>query len=154
MSRLKNADHEEIGTPLFGLAAAGSFSISAVFIRAGLATGVSPVAGLWIGFLLALAVYLPFFLIRRRSFPTSNISNSTYLVQVLAGLAITLGMWSRYLAMQSVPVGVVTALGRINIPLILLLSPIFYKSRIDATSPRLWIGSLLIIGGTTVIIYS
>jgi len=101
-----------------------------------------------------LAVYVPLYAIQRRNLPAVTKPGRGYLLQVLAGVAIAFGMWFRYIAMNTVPVGFVTALGRLNIPIILILSPIFLKARIDATSLRLWAGSLLIVGGAVVVIFA
>ncbi len=152
MFQPKNATNRSPGNPLFGLAAAGSFSVSAVLIRSGLNTGATPLSGLWIGFAFALSIYIPAYLIsRKKNRPLDKPTRAIWL-QISAGVAIAFGMWFRYIAMNTVPIGAVTALGRLNIPLILLLSPLFLKTRLDATSPRLWLGSLLIVGGATVIV--
>lgn len=140
-------------TPLFGLAAAASFSLSAILIRAGLATGAPPLVGLWIGFTVSLLVYMPGFASGIRRAAPGKIAVASYAFQVLAGVAITLAMWFRYIAMYTVPIGVVTALGRLNIPIILIVSPWLFKARIDATSPRLWLGSILIVAGATIIVF-
>ena len=153
MFQQKNEKNKQLGNPLFGLAAAGSFSVSAVLIRSGLNTGATSLSGLWIGFAFALLIYIPAYLLNRRKNPPLDNPSSAIWLQIAAGIAIAFGMWFRYIAMNTVPIGAVTALGRLNIPLILLLSPLFLKSRLDATSPRLWIGSLLIIGGATVIVF-
>lgn len=153
MSQPESKQRTSRGTPLFGLAAAASFSLSAILIRAGLATGAPPLVGLWIGFTISLLVYIPGFVASIRRAPPVDRALRGYMFQILAGVAITLAMWFRYIAMYTVPIGVVTALGRLNIPIILLVSPWLFKARIDATSPRLWLGSILIVGGATIIVF-
>ena len=153
MSQPESKQRTSRGTPLFGLAAAASFSLSAILIRPGLATGAPPLVGLWIGFTMSLLVYIPGFVASIRRAPPVDRALRGYMFQILAGVAITLAMWCRYIAMYTVPIGVVTALGRLNIPIILLVSPWLFKARIDATSPRLWLGSILIVGGATIIVF-
>jgi len=141
------------GNPMFGLAAAGSFSVSAVLIRSGLATGTGSLVGLWIGFMVAFAIYGTAFSVTRTHLAQPANAMQAYVIQVLAGLAMAFGMWFRYIAMNTVPVGVVTALGRVNIPLILIVSPWLLKTRLDAPNLAVWSGSLLIIGGATMIVF-
>ena len=153
MFRHKGKQRPTRSTPLFGLAAAASFSLSAILIRKGLATGAPPLVGLWIGFTVSLLIYMPGFVSGIRRATPGEMAVGSSVFQVLAGVAITLAMWFRYIAMYTVPIGVVTALGRLNIPIILIVSPWLFKAKIDATSPRVWLGSILIVGGATMIVF-
>ncbi len=145
------------GTPLYGIGAAASFSISAAFIRSGLVAGAPPLVGLLIGFLTALLFYLLVSLGQRLRSPvlpdspapaTAPTMGRVYVLQIAAGVAIALAMWFRYIATATVPIAVVTALGRVNIPTILILSPLVLKTPIDTTSLRLWGGATAVLLGT------
>ena len=155
LSQPTNKERSTQGNPMFGLAAAGSFSVSAVLIRSGLATGAGSLPGLWVGFLVAFAIYAVVFSVTRDhpGKPVNAVQMQAYLIQILAGAAMAFGMWFRYIAMNTVPIGVVTALGRLNIPLILIVSPWILKTRLDAPNLAVWLGSLLIIGGATLIVF-
>lgn len=143
------------GTPWFGLASALSFSLSAMVIRLGVDTGTPPIVGLWIGFASAWVLFVPAgYIAARRNGDARNPVSPRLIYQVLAAVFITIGMWLRYVATRTVPIAVVTALARLNIPFILLVSPLFLKTRLDATSTRLWIGAILIVGGATLMVFA
>lgn len=147
--------NERKGTPIFGFGAAAAFSVSAAFIRTGLNTGIPPLVGLLIGFVTALLCYIPLRIkqyIGHRGKSERAVGNravaGAYILQISAGVAIALAMWFRYIATATVPIAVVTALGRVNIPTILVLSPIVLKTPIDTTSLRLWGGASAVLVGT------
>ena len=145
--------YSKLGASVFGLLSAFSFSLSAVFIRMGLNSGTAPIVGLWVGLVVAAILFLPWArrAARRGESKRGSIDARTIVFEVAAATFITIGMWLRYVATQTVPVGVVTALARLNIPLILIVSPLFLRTKKDAATLRLWMGSILIIGGATLI---
>jgi uncharacterized membrane protein len=68
--------------------------------------------------------------------------------QILAGVLIGLGTWARYIATDLTEVGVVLALGRINTPLVLALSPLFFGRKLEHVTIKVWIGAGLIVLGS------
>jgi drug/metabolite transporter (DMT)-like permease len=142
------------GTPLFGLLSAVSFSFSAVFIRMGIDTGTPPIVGLWIGFVCAAILFAPLaWQARRRETAKVQFGLDILSYEIMAAIFITVGMWLRYVATRTVPVGVVTALARLNIPIILIFAPLFLRNKKDSATLRLWIGSVLVIAGATLVVF-
>lgn len=136
-----------------GLGIALSFAISAILVRNGLEAFPSPLLGVTIGILASLLAYggWLFWFRQRRSF--APLSRPAWFFQALAGVLIGLGTWARYIATDLTEVGVVLALGRINTPLVLLLSPIFFGRKQEPVTVKVWIGAGLIILGSVLLIW-
>lgn len=137
-----------------GLGIALNFSISAILVRNGLEAFPSPLLGVTVGILAALLAYGAWMLwIRsRRTFHPLN--QTAWIFQILAGVLIGLGTWARYIATDLTEVGVVLALGRINTPLVLLLSPLFFGRKQEPVTVKVWVGAGLIILGSVVLVWS
>jgi uncharacterized membrane protein len=136
-----------------GLGIALCFAISAIFVRNGLAGLASPLLGVTLGIIAAVLAYWPwlFWLRRRQRFGPLTVAGVGF--QILAGVLIGVGTWARYIATDLTEVGVVLALGRINTPLVLLLSPWFFGYRQEPVTLRVWIGAGLIVLGSLVLTF-
>lgn len=93
-----------------------------------------------------------FFLARRQHF--AAVSRRAWMIQLLAGLLIGLGTWARYIAMDLTEIGVVLALGRVNTPLVLLLSPLLFGRKKEPVTLTVWLGAGLIILGSLFLIFA
>ncbi len=139
---------------VYGLGTALCFSVSPIFLRYGLRDFPSPVIAVGIGMTSAFLLYLLVLALRGHlGLLRARVSRSVLVTQVLAGLFIATGTWLRYEAVDRAPVAVVATLGRINIPVVLLLSPLFFVAGKDRVTVRLWLGAGLIIGGAAVITF-
>jgi uncharacterized membrane protein len=136
-----------------GLGVAFCFSISAILVRNGLNAYNSPLMGVTIGIVASVLGYAPWlwWISRRRKF--APVSRSAVFYQALAGVLIGLGTWARYIATDLTEIGVVLALGRINTPMVLLLSPLFFGRVKEPVNLQVWIGAGLIVAGSLVTIF-
>ncbi len=131
---------------LYGLATALSFSVSPLFIRVGMNEGHSAQIALAVGLVAAAVTYFFILLIRDRdalTLPTVT-TIGPFSWEVAAALVIVAGTWLRYEAMDRIPLAVVSAVGRVNLLVILLIA------RREITR-RVWVGGFLIIVGTVIL---
>jgi uncharacterized membrane protein len=140
---------------LLGLGTAVCFAISPVFIRAGLAGLPSPLLGVTIGMIVCVVAYGIALLLRRRQSvtPLAPIPRAALAVQIVAGVLVGLSTWARWIALDLAPVAVVIALGRLNVPLVLVLSPLMVGRRLERVTMRVWLGAGLIVAGSLVLIF-
>lgn len=142
----------ELHASVYGLATALCFSVSPIFLRFGLRDFPSPVVAVAIGMTSALMLYVLVLVVRGRlRVLRARVSTRALLTQVLAGVFIATGTWLRYEAVDRAPIAVVATLGRINIPVVLLLSPLFFVATKDRVTGRVWLGATFIIAGAAVI---
>lgn len=141
---------------LFGLGTAVCFAISPVFIRAGLEGLPSPLLGVTIGMIVCVVAYGATLLVRRRQSVTPSVSvpRAALALQIVAGMLVGLSTWARWLALDLAPVAVVIALGRLNVPLVLVLAPLMLGRRLEPVTLRVWLGAGLIIAGSLVLIFA
>ena len=138
---------------VFGLGTAVCFSISPIFIRHGLAGLPSPLLGVTIGMIASTAAYGVLLFFRRDSSSSGAIPKRALLLQLAAGILVGLSTWARWLALDLAPVGVVLALGRLNVPVVIALSPILIGQQLERVTPRVWLGAGLILAGSIVLAY-
>ena len=137
---------------LFGLGAALCWSISPVFIRNGLQGLPSPLLGVTVGMITCVVAYgvlLPF---RRGPAHSQPIPRDALFFQLLAGVLVGLSTWARWIALDLAPVGVVVALGRLSVPVVMLLAPLIVGQHLERVTIRLWLGAALIVGGSLLLI--
>jgi uncharacterized membrane protein len=137
-----------------GLGIALCFSISAILVRNGLNAFPSPLLGVTIGMFAAVVFYGGWLFFLSRSQHFAPVSRRTWVIQLLAGLLIGLGTWARYIAMDLTEIGIVLALGRINTPLVLLLSPLLFGRKNEPVTLTVWLGAGLIVIGSLVLIFA
>lgn len=138
---------------VFGLGTAACFSISPVFIRHGLAGLPSPLLGVTAGMIASTVAYGVLLLFRRDSSSGTAIPKRALLLQLAAGVLVGLSTWARWLALDLAPVGVVLALGRLNVPVVIALSPVLIGQHLERVTPRVWLGAGLIVAGSIVLAY-
>ncbi len=137
---------EIVSGSIFGLGTALAFSISPIFVRMGMAEGHSAEIGLAIGLIAAALAYFVVLLISDRQALQVRAVGEFRLAgwELAAALSIVTGTWLRYEAMALVPLAIVSALGRVNILVILLLAR-------RTVTTRVWVGGFLIIAGTVLL---
>jgi uncharacterized membrane protein len=138
----------------FGLACALMFSISPIFIRHGLEELPSPLLGVTIGMLASTLAYGVTLLFRRSQAIPGPIPRRAVFFQLLAAILVGLSTWARWYALDIAAVGVVLALGRLNVVVVTLLSPIMIGANLERVTPRVWIGVGLILIGSLVLTFS
>jgi drug/metabolite transporter (DMT)-like permease len=136
---------------MIGLSAALCWSISPIFIRWGLAELPSPLLGLTIGIVTAVAAYavLMLFGLGARGDP---INVDAMVFKIIAGLLVGLSQWARWTALGLAPVGVVLALTQVSTPVTILVSPLLVGRHIEHVTARVWLGAAVIIMGSLVLV--
>lgn len=136
---------------LFGLGAALCFSISPVFIRHGLQDLPSSLLGVTIGMLFSTIAYGVVLIFRRAPINWGTIPHTALFLQLAAGVLVGLSTWARWFALDLAPVGVVVALGRLNVPIVIGLSPLLIGQRLEQVTYKVWLGAGLIIAGAFIL---
>ena len=122
-------------------------------MRRGLEGLPSPLLGVTIGMIVSVLCYGLLMLFGSRVSKSNRIPLKTLFFQVMAGIFVGLGVWARYIAIGLSPVAVVLALLRISVPIVLFLSPLLMGRREENVTGKLWLGSVLIVAGSLVLIF-
>ncbi|MFN2218480.1 MAG: EamA family transporter [Anaerolineae bacterium] len=136
---------------LFGIGTAICFSISAIFIRNGLEDLPSPLLGVTVGMVITSIAYGIVLLARRKEIRQRSIPRDASLWQMAAGVTVGLSTWARWIALDIAPVAVVLALGRLNVPVVILLAPLLVGRKAERVTPRVWLGAALIVAGAVIL---
>lgn len=152
-----------------GIGTAFCFAASPVLVRFGLEEGGSPLMAVTVGLFVAVVAYLGLFYLPGffRSFRLGRSASRVgvnegdvagrnplspgVLFQLLAALCIGLGTWFRYIAVDLAPLALVATLGRINILVILLVTPFLLTGRKHRLTPATWLGAGMIIVGSVLV---
>jgi uncharacterized membrane protein len=136
---------------LFGLGTALCFALSAIFIRGGLEDLPSPLLGVTVGMMATAGAYAIALFFRRGQARQGPVSRDTMIFQLVAGVLVGLSTWARWIALDTAPVAVVMALGRMNVPVVILLSPLLVGGKQERVTARVWLGAGLIIIGSLIL---
>jgi uncharacterized membrane protein len=136
---------------LYGLGVAVCFSISPIFIRGGLKGLNSPLLGVTIGMGFSALAYGLTLLFRRGQLMQGPLTKDAIFFQLLASIFVGLSTWTRWIALDKAAVGVVLALGRLNVPVVILLSPMLVGKAQENVTVRVWLGAALIVGGSLIL---
>lgn len=155
MSRTGDGDENRgLRYSVYGLGTALCFSVSPLFLRLGLQQMGDPLVAVSVGMVGALLAYLAVLALTgqfRRIFEPAP--GPAIIFQILAGVFIGIGTWLRYVAVDMIPIAIVGTLGRVNIPVVLLLSPLLFTARKERVTARLWVGAGLIITGAAIVTF-
>lgn len=138
---------------LYGLGTAVCFSFSAIFIRAGLEELPSPLLGVTVGMLISALAYGVILFFRRGKTTGGPILYNALIFQIFAGVFVGLSTWIRWIALDMAPVGIVLSLGRLNVPVVLLVAPLLVGRQLEQVTPRIWIGATLTIVGSLLLVF-
>ena len=130
-----------------GLSAALCWSISPVFIRAGLNGLPSPLLGVTIVMAASVLGYGVILLWQRDRWAGVPITTETWGFKLLAGVLVGLSTWMRWIALGLAPVAIVLALTMVSTPLVILLSPLVSGKQLERVTTVLWSGTGLLLGG-------
>jgi len=136
---------------LFGLGTAICFAISAIFIRNGLEGLPSPLLGVSTSMVATAVVYGVVLLFRRGRVRQDPIPPKAWLFQIAAGVIGGLATWARWVALDMAPVAVVMTLGRLNVPVVILLAPLLVGRKAERVTARVWLGAALIVAGAVLL---
>ena len=135
-----------------GLACALMWGVSPVLTVRGLEGLDSPLLGVAIGLLAAVAAYGGFLLARRGGPRPPVIAFDALAFKVLAGVLVALATWWRWIAIDGADVAVVVSLGLLSVPVVLFLSPLLVGKHLERVTPRVWAGAGLVVGGALALI--
>jgi drug/metabolite transporter (DMT)-like permease len=133
-----------------GLACALMWAISPVFTLEGLEGLDSPLLGVTLGMVASVAAYGVFLI--GRPLRRDAIARDTLVFKALAGVAVALATWFRWLAIDGTDVAVVLALALVSVPIVLFLSPLLVGRHLERVTRRVWIGAGLVTGGALTLI--
>ena len=139
---------------IFGLGVALCFAISPIFIRGGLDEMDSPLLGVTIGMGISAFFYGIILLLRRERLNLSEVPRESLYYQLGAGLFVGASTWIRWLALSLAPVAVVLTLGRLNIPVVIILSVFLVGQKEEHVTGRVWLGAILVIAGSILLIFA
>jgi drug/metabolite transporter (DMT)-like permease len=139
---------------IYGLGVALCFSISPIFIRGGLDEMDSPLLGVTIGMTMSAVAYGIVLLLRREGISLRQVPRESLYYQIAAGLFVGLSTWIRWLSLFMAPVAVVLALGRVNVPVVIVLSIFLVGQKEERVTSRVWLGAGLIVAGSLLLIFT
>ncbi len=135
----------------FGLGTALCFSISPLFIRGGLRDLPSPLLGVTTGMGLSALAYGVTLFFRRAQLIQEPVTGDALFFQLAASVFVGLSTWTRWVAFDKAPVSVVLSLGRLNVPVVILLSPLLVGNAQENVTLRVWLGAVLIVTGSIIL---
>ncbi len=135
-----------------GLACALMWGVSPVLTVRGLEGLDSPLLGVAVGLLAAVAAYGGFLLARRGGPRPPVIAFDALAFKVIAGVLVALATWWRWIAIDGADVAVVVSLGLLSVPVVLFLSPLLVGKHLERVTPRVWAGAGLVVGGALALI--
>ena len=105
--------------------------------------------------MITTVIYGIILISRRRQIQQGAITRDALLFQIAAGVCVGLATWARWIALDLAPVAVVLSLARLNVPIVILLSPILVGRKAERVTAKVWLGAILIIAGSIILnIYS
>jgi uncharacterized membrane protein len=113
----------------------------------------SPLLGVTIGMVLSAIAYAIILLRRRERLNLSQVPRESLFYQLAAGLFVGASTWIRYLALTMAPVAVVLALGRVNVPVVIILSIFLVGQKEERVTNRVWLGATLVVAGSLMLIF-
>jgi drug/metabolite transporter (DMT)-like permease len=135
-----------------GLGTAFVWSISPICIKEGLHGLPSPLLGLTVGMVVALAVYAVALPLRPRGDGPAVGSWDALAFKLAAGVMVGLSVWARWLSLDYEGIAVVLALGLLSVPVVLLLSPALMGRHVERVTARVWAGGVCVVAGGLVLI--
>ncbi len=137
---------------VFGLGCALMWAISPVFAVEGFDGIPSPLLGVSIGMIAAVAAYAVALAARGSGLGLDAIARGALRLKLVAALLVAFATWWRWIALEDAPVGVVLALGLLSVPVVLFLAPRMVGRQLEHVTARIWAGSALVLGGALTLI--
>jgi len=144
---------EKTTLPWAALLTAICWASSSVFIRYGLRGLPRPLLGVTVGMIANMIAYAVVVLVQRNKWKDYHITPEALRWQLVAGILIGVGTWFRWIALDLAEVAVVLALARINVPVVVAISPLLMGKQMERVTPRLWFAAALIVAGSLVLTF-
>jgi drug/metabolite transporter (DMT)-like permease len=136
---------------VWGLGTSLAWAISPIFIKEGLEGLESPLLGVTLGMVVAVAAYGLALTLRPRS-QGGAIRWDALSFKLVAGVFVALSTWARWLSLDYSAVGVVLALGLLSVPVVLLLSPVLMGRHVEEVGAAIWVGATLVVVGSLMLV--
>jgi drug/metabolite transporter (DMT)-like permease len=137
---------------VFGIGCALMWAISPVLTVRGLEGLDSPLLGVTLGMLAAVAAFGVTLAGQGTRLGLGTVAREALAVKLLAGLLVAVATWWRWLAVADETVGVVLALSLLSVPVVLFLAPLLVGRHVEQVTLRVWAGSALVVGGALVLV--
>jgi drug/metabolite transporter (DMT)-like permease len=151
LEKLQDTSRPPARDAVFGLCTALCWAISPVLIKHGLRGLHSPLLGVTVGMICALAFYAVALAVTGRSVRLAA-PGGPLAFQLLAGLFVGLSVWSRWYALGSATIGVVLALGLLSVPVVAALLPVLLGRALERITRRIVLGSALVVAGALALV--
>lgn len=147
-------EERKLQIPWAGLGTALVWAISPIFIRAGLADLPSPLIGVAIGLSVNVLAYGVLLWVRRAEWHDRPIPREALYWQIGAAVFVALATWARWIALETVPVGVVSAVERLSVPVVIMLSLLMLDQKHERVNRNVWIGGAMIVAGAIILTFT
>ena len=139
--------HVRWSDALPGLGAALMWGTSPVFTVEGLKGVDSPLAGVSVGMLAAVAAYALALRVRGTGLRLAAMDRDALTFKVIAAVLVAVATWWRWIALDDASVGVVLALALLSVPVVLFVAPLLVGRHLEHVTARVWLGSALVVVG-------
>jgi drug/metabolite transporter (DMT)-like permease len=135
-----------------GLAAALMWGTSPVFTVEGLKGVHSPLAGVSVGMLAAVAAYGLALRLRGTGLRLAAMDRDALTFKVIAAMLVAVATWWRWIALDDASVGVVLALSLLSVPVVLFVAPLLVGRHLEQVTAQVRLGSALVVVGALALI--
>ena len=129
------------------LGAALMWGTSPVFTVEGLKGLDSPLAGVSIGMIAAVAAYALALAWRGGGLRLAAMDRDALTFKIVAAVLVAVATWWRWIALDGASVGVVLALALLSVPVVLFVAPLLVGRHLEHVTARVWLGSALVVAG-------
>jgi drug/metabolite transporter, DME family len=144
--------HVRWADALPGLGAALMWGTSPIFTVEGLKGVDSPLAGVSVGMLAAVAAYAVALRVRGSGLRLAAMDRDALTFKVIAAVLVAVATWWRWIALDDASVAVVLALALVSVPVVLFVAPLLVGRHLEHVTARVWLGSALVVAGALALI--
>jgi uncharacterized membrane protein len=106
-----------------------------------------------VGILVNVIIYGVLVWWRRAEWAGKPTPRSAVQWQVAAAIFVALATWARWIAIDITPVAVVSAIERLSVPVVIVLSLVMLDQTHERVNWRVWLGGALIVTGALILTF-
>jgi drug/metabolite transporter (DMT)-like permease len=156
--------YRKLGDSSYAIGVTVVWSLSPIFINHGLhivrdaapdsSATMSALLGLTLGMIPTVLGYLVMTLLRGPTVIRASLANygQAASLKVLAGVLVALATWARWIALELTTVAIVLSISQISVPMVIILAPLLVGKGVENVTRQVWIGALLTVGGSLVLV--
>ena len=91
--------------------------------------------------------------VQREKWRSVTVSPTMWGWQVVAAFFVAVSTWARWIAIDLAEVAPVLAIGRISVPVVLIMSPFLLDKKHERITRRVWLGAAFIVAGSMLLIF-